>query len=108
MLCGDYDKLANGTPKGVELLTQNERNQACLPAQLRQAGFTTHYLQGAGLRFMAKDRIMPHIGFDAVHGLEWFSNQNYLDFPWGRTTGPSSKVRWTTSASCKSRASPGC
>ncbi|MBO9552157.1 LTA synthase family protein [Pseudomonas sp.] len=84
MLCGDYDKLANGTPKGVELLTQQQRNQACLPAQLRQAGFTTHYLQGAGLRFMAKDRIMPHIGFDSVHGLEWFSNKNYLEFPWGK------------------------
>ncbi|BBH46235.1 LTA synthase family protein [Pseudomonas sp. KU43P] len=84
MLCGDYDKLANGTPKGMELLTQQQRNQACLPAQLRQAGFSTHYLQGAGLRFMAKDRIMPHIGFDAVHGQEWFSNENYLEFPWGK------------------------
>ncbi|MFA7895714.1 LTA synthase family protein [Pseudomonas putida] len=84
MLCGDYDKLANGTPKGVELLTQAERNQACLPAQLRQAGFTTHYLQGAGLRFMAKDRIMPHVGFESVHGVEWFNNRNYLDFPWGK------------------------
>nr|WP_248920233.1 LTA synthase family protein [Pseudomonas entomophila] len=84
MLCGDYDKLANGTPKGVELLTQDVRNQACLPAQLRQAGFSTHYLQGAGLRFMAKDRIMPHIGFDQVHGLEWFNNANYLEFPWGK------------------------
>lgn len=84
MLCGDYDKLANGTPKGVELLTQEQRNQACLPAQLRQAGFSTHFLQGAGLRFMAKDRVMPHIGFEDVHGLEWFSNANYLEFPWGK------------------------
>ncbi|QCI12262.1 LTA synthase family protein [Pseudomonas putida] len=84
MLCGDYDKLANGTPKGVELLTQNLRNQACLPAQMRDAGFSTHYLQGAGLRFMAKDRIMPHIGFDQVHGQEWFRNSNYLKFPWGK------------------------
>ncbi|MDF0732986.1 LTA synthase family protein [Pseudomonas entomophila] len=84
MLCGDYDKLANGTPKGVELLTQNLRNEACLPAQLRQAGFATHYLQGAGLRFMAKDRIMPHIGFSSVHGVEWFGNDNYLEFPWGK------------------------
>nr|WP_189684743.1 LTA synthase family protein [Pseudomonas taiwanensis] len=84
MLCGDYDKLANGTPKGMELLTQQQRNQACLPAQLRQAGFTTHYLQGAGLRFMAKDRIMPHIGFDSVNGQEWFRNGNYLEFPWGK------------------------
>lgn len=84
MLCGDYDKLDNGTPKGVEMLTQNERNQACLPAQLRKNGFATHYLQGAGLRFMAKDKIMPHIGFDATHGLEWFTNNNYLEFPWGK------------------------
>ncbi|MGE7956155.1 LTA synthase family protein [Pseudomonas sp. NPDC089530] len=84
MLCGDYDKLDNGTPKGIELLTQSQRNRACLPAQLRQHGFATHYLQGAGLRFMAKDKIMPHIGFDATHGLEWFSNANYLDFPWGK------------------------
>ncbi len=84
MLCGDYDKLDNGTPKGVEMLTQNERNQACLPAQLRKNGFATHYLQGAGLRFMAKDKIMPHIGFDTTHGLEWFTNSNYLEFPWGK------------------------
>ena len=84
LLCGDYDKLANGTPKGMELLTQDLRNQACLPAQLRQAGFSTHYLQGAGLRFMAKDRIMPHIGFTSVHGQEWFTNKNYLHFPWGK------------------------
>ncbi len=84
MLCGDYDKLNNGTPKGVEMLTLNERNQACLPAQLRAHGFSTHYLQGAGLRFMAKDKIMPHIGFDATHGLEWFTNANYVEFPWGK------------------------
>ena len=84
MLCGDYDKLDNGTPKGVEMLTQNRRNQACLPAQLHKNGFATHYLQGAGLRFMAKDKIMPHIGFDATHGLEWFTNSNYLEFPWGK------------------------
>ncbi|WP_409522259.1 LTA synthase family protein [Pseudomonas sp.] len=84
MLCGDYDKLADGTPKGVELLTQQARNRDCLPAQLREAGFATHYLQAAGLRFMAKDRIMPHIGFEAVHGQEWFANDNYLEFPWGK------------------------
>lgn len=84
MLCGDYDKLDNGTPKGIEMLTQDLRNQSCLPAQLRSHGFATHYLQGAGLRFMAKDKIMPHIGFDSTHGLEWFSNSNYLEFPWGK------------------------
>ncbi|ATR82347.1 sulfatase [Pseudomonas sp. HLS-6] len=84
MLCGDYDKLDNGTPKGVEMLTQSERNQACLPAQLRKHGFATHYLQGAGLRFMAKDKIMPHIGFETTLGLDWFTNASYLHFPWGK------------------------
>ncbi|MCM2318837.1 MAG: LTA synthase family protein [Pseudomonas sp.] len=84
MLCGDYDKLDNGTPKGIEMLTQQQRNRACLPAQLRSRGFATHYLQGAGLRFMAKDRIMPHIGFDATRGMEWFKKPSYLDFPWGK------------------------
>lgn len=83
MLCGDYDKLDDGTPKGVEMLNQSLRNQACLPAQLRQNGFSTHFLQGAGLRFMAKDRIMPHIGFDTTLGMEWFTKPAYLEFPWG-------------------------
>ncbi|SCX63292.1 Phosphoglycerol transferase MdoB [Pseudomonas sp. NFACC32-1] len=84
MLCGDYDKLDDGTPKGVEMLNQTQRNRACLPAQLRQHGFSTHFLQGAGLRFMAKDRIMPHIGFDTTLGMEWFTKPAYLDFPWGK------------------------
>ncbi|MGN8344014.1 LTA synthase family protein [Pseudomonas sp. SMV71] len=83
MLCGDYDKLDDGTPKGVEMLNQTQRNQACLPAQLRQNGFSTHFLQGAGLRFMAKDRIMPHIGFDTTLGMDWFTRPAYLQFPWG-------------------------
>lgn len=84
MLCGDYDKLDDGTPKGVEMLNQTQRNQACLPAQLRQNGFSTHFLQAAGLRFMAKDRIMPHIGFDTALGVEWFTQPAYLEFPWGK------------------------
>lgn len=84
MLCGDYDKLDNGTPKGVEMLALTRRNQDCLPARLRKNGFATHYLQGAGLRFMAKDRIMPHIGFDTTLGREWFARPPYLDFPWGQ------------------------
>lgn len=83
MLCGDYEKLDAGTPKGVELLGNQTRNLQCLPNQLRSMGFSTHFLQGAGLRFMAKDQIMPHIGFEQTHGRDWFGNQPYLDFPWG-------------------------
>lgn len=83
MLCGDYDKLASGTPKGLELLGNAERAAQCLPAQLRDNGFSTHFLQGAGLRFMAKDQIMPRIGFDKTLGRDWFRNTPYLDFAWG-------------------------
>ncbi|WP_318652073.1 LTA synthase family protein [Pseudomonas sp. PDM14] len=83
MLCGDYDKLDSGTPKGVELLNNATRNEQCLPAQMRSQGFSTHFLQGAGLRFMAKDQIMPHMGFQQTHGREWFKNKPYLEFPWG-------------------------
>lgn len=83
MLCGDYDKLASGTPKGIELLGNAERAAQCLPAQLRDNGFSTHFLQGAGLRFMAKDQIMPRMGFDKTLGRDWFRNTPYLDFAWG-------------------------
>jgi phosphoglycerol transferase MdoB-like AlkP superfamily enzyme len=83
MLCGDYEKLDSGTPKGVELLASQTRNQQCLPNQLSSMGFRTHFLQGAGLRFMAKDQIMPHMGFQQTHGRDWFKNKPYLEFPWG-------------------------
>lgn len=83
MLCGDYNKLDTGTPKGVELLNNPARSQQCLPAQLRERGLSTHFLQGAGLRFMAKDQIMPQMGFDKTLGRDWFKNKPYLEFPWG-------------------------
>lgn len=83
MLCGDYSKLDSGTPKGLELLNNPERAAQCLPAQLHNAGYSTHFLQGAGLRFMAKDQIMPKMGFDKTLGRNWFRNKAYVDFPWG-------------------------
>ena len=84
MLCGDYSKLNSGMPKGIELLNNNnQRNQQCLPAQLQSQGFTTHYLQAAGLKFMAKDKIMPRMGFAQTHGREWFRNPPLVDFAWG-------------------------
>nr|WP_256355268.1 LTA synthase family protein [Pseudomonas sp. PDM33] len=83
MLCGDYSKLDNGTPKGVELLGNPTRAAECLPAQMHQAGFSTHFLQGAGLRFMAKDKVMPAMGFDKTLGRDWFKKKPYLEFAWG-------------------------
>ena len=83
MLCGDYSKLDSGTPKGVELLNDKLRNQQCLPAQLQSRGFRTHFLQGAALQFMAKDKIMPHMGFTHTRGRDWFRNKPQLEFAWG-------------------------
>ncbi|MFZ5956790.1 LTA synthase family protein [Pseudomonas knackmussii] len=83
MLCGDFSELNNGTPKAVELLSNPRRASECLPSQLHKHGFTTHFLQGAGLRFMAKDKVMPAMGFDTTLGRDWFKKPPYLEFAWG-------------------------
>ena len=81
--CGDISKLSYDTPKAMELLANSEYGELCLPAQLREHGWQTHYLQGAGLQFMNKEKAMPAMGFDDVHGVEWFSKGKKTDFLWG-------------------------
>ncbi len=81
--CGDFSKLSYGTPKAFELSSMPERAGQCLPAQLARNGWETHYLQGAPLQFMNKDRAMPVMGFKEVHGLEWFTERTTTDFIWG-------------------------
>ncbi|MDD5759946.1 MAG: LTA synthase family protein [Desulfobulbaceae bacterium] len=83
LLCGDFSKLSWDTPKAVELSGNPERAKKCLPAQMADHGWDTHYLQGAGLSFMGKDRFMPLIGFGEVHGNEWFTEVNPYPFEWG-------------------------
>lgn len=85
LLCGDYDKLDGSTPKGVEMLSlpQQTRHTQCLPAQLQQHGYNTHFLQAADLVFMAKDKIMPHIGFGTVCGPSCIKRKARLPFAWG-------------------------
>lgn len=83
LLCGDFSKLSWDTPKAVEMSGNPERAKECLPAQLADQGWDTHYLQGAGLSFMGKDRFMPLIGFHEVHGNEWFTEANPYPFEWG-------------------------
>ncbi len=83
LLCGDFSKLSWDTPKAVELTGNPERAKECLPAQMAEQGWDTHYLQGAGLSFMGKDRFMPLIGFQEVHGNEWFTEANPYPFEWG-------------------------
>lgn len=74
LLCGDISKLSWSTPKAIQLQSLPDKAANCLPHQLAQKGFQTHYLQGAGMVFMGKDRFMPLIGFQESHGLEWFGN----------------------------------
>ncbi len=83
ILCGDYSKLSFDTPKAFELLLDPARAGECLPAQLADNGWSTHYLQAAGLQFMAKDKVMEVIGFQQVHGSEWFTEPNPFAFEWG-------------------------
>ena len=83
MLCGDYSKLSYDTPKAFELLQNTAQAEKCLPAQLAANGWSTHFLQASGLHFMAKDKVMEIIGFQRVHGSEWFSESNPFPFEWG-------------------------
>ncbi|MGW8192656.1 MAG: sulfatase-like hydrolase/transferase, partial [Desulforhopalus sp.] len=61
--CGDVSKLSSETPKGFELQLNPQRAEKCLPARLAQNGWETHFLQGAPLQFMNKDKVMPTMGF---------------------------------------------
>lgn len=85
MLCGDISKLSTETPKAFEILNNPERAKDCLPAQMAKQGWSTHFLQGAGLAFMGKDRVMPAIGFQQVHGSEWFKEPDVIPFQWGQS-----------------------
>jgi len=83
LFCGDFSKLSWDTPKAVELQANPARAGDCLPAQLARRGWDTHFLQAASLVFMAKDRLMPLMGFEQVHGSEWFTKPNPYPFEWG-------------------------
>jgi hypothetical protein len=83
--CGDFSKFSFATPKGLELQNSPERAAQCLPGWMSRYGWETHYLQGAGLQFMNKDRVMPAMGFQQVHGVEWFTERTDFDFIWGTT-----------------------
>jgi len=85
ILCGDLSELSFRTSKAIDLLELPARAQECLPARMAANGWDTHFLQGAGLVFMSKDRVMPNIGFQEVHGDEWFADPGEDSFEWGVT-----------------------
>ena len=75
MLCADYPRLTDGTLVTQELLSDpSAASQDTLPNILARNGYSTTYLQAAGLRFMDKDRFMKLIGFKEIGGEEWFDH----------------------------------
>lgn len=83
LLCGDFSKFSFETPKAFELQQNLDRAGECLPARMAEAGWSTHFLQAANLNFMSKDRVMPLIGFQEVHGSEWFKEPDPDASMWG-------------------------
>ena len=80
ILCGDHPRLITGEAKMTVLVGQGPID--CLPAALRDAGYSTSYLQAAPLPFMMKDQFMPQAGFDRVLGDSWF-DEAYNRNHWG-------------------------
>ncbi len=75
MLCADYPRLTDGTLITQELLSDPlAASRDTLPNILARNGYSTTYLQAAGLRFMDKDRFMKLIGFEEIGGEEWFDH----------------------------------
>jgi len=83
MLCGDYPKLAGGTPKALEMIESAGRERDCLPAVLANNGFHTAFIQAAGLEYMSKNTVMPFIGFQDVRGRRSFDESDETGSGWG-------------------------
>ncbi len=83
LLCSDYPKLLNTNPKALQLLSNDEAAERCLPRILRDKGYSTHYFQAADLEFMSKLTVMPFMGFDDVRGKPDFNLPRGYYFSWG-------------------------
>ena len=80
ILCGDYPKLVGGEPKMTELIGAGRLD--CLPAILRDFGYSTAYLQAAPMSYMMKDQFMPQAGFEMTAGDSYFENSYHRNH-WG-------------------------
>lgn len=85
LLCGAYPRVVTATPKMTDVAAGRAR-PLCLPALLRAHGYRTAYLQAAPLAFMDKDRFMPAIGFEQVHGAEYVQPPDAVG-GWGASDG---------------------
>jgi hypothetical protein len=83
LLCSDFPKLDNSTPKPFEILSNGNAADRCLPRLLQEQGYSTHYFQAANLQFMNKNTVTPFIGFEDVRGKESFDLPPDYYFDWG-------------------------
>ncbi len=81
VLCGAYPNLLAREAK-AHLVALSGLAQRCLPAELREAGFRTAFLQAADLGYMSKDLFARAAGFDVVKGLHELPSAG-TDGPWG-------------------------
>ena len=80
-LCGAYPNLLASEAKS-HLLALSGLPQRCLPAELRDAGFRTVFLQSADLGYMTKDLFAQAAGFTVIKG-EYELASGGTDGPWG-------------------------
>lgn len=71
LLCGAYPRVGTMNPKLADVAA-DEVDPDCAPDVLGRQGYQTGYLQAAPLEFMNKDAFLPKIGFERVHGADYF------------------------------------
>ncbi|MGB5830934.1 MAG: LTA synthase family protein [Thiohalocapsa sp.] len=81
LLCGAYPNLLTPEAKS-HLVALSGLQQRCLPAELRDAGFRTAFLQSADLGYMTKDLFAQAVGFTVVKGQHELASGG-ADGPWG-------------------------
>ena len=89
LYCGDYSQTLTNSESIKPFLLLDlppEKIPQCLPQKLRQAGYSTAYLQAADLRYMKKSDFLPNIGFERVAGKGDFAGGDLANF-WGAGDG---------------------
>jgi len=81
-LTGDYPYYLSTEFKWDHISSDNPIFRDALPAQLRNSGYQTSFIQSAPLGFMNKDDILPQLGFSDVKGRTSWTD-SYSSDVWG-------------------------
>jgi phosphoglycerol transferase len=75
-MCGVPLTTARGDENSMGRMQRFLPEALCLGDYLKQHGYTNHYLGGANGQFAAKADFLASHGFDEVHDLAWFKQQD--------------------------------